>query len=212
MKDLHNTWIKPHALERFLKSYDFVVFIDADATVQHLDIPLEWLFNRWGVTPQTSIAMPLDVAQIVKGNKHVSEDSKGKMVLNSGFIITQALPLTFDMLRAWAECPQETRYKGCAEWKNKWSHEQRAFSEYIRYDFNPDGNNVIEIPCDDAMGYPGLADDPSLLVNCTGQFVRHHTLDKPRTKQSAEVAMVQGLTDILHSELIGAKDKYWIVE
>ncbi|KAK0386834.1 hypothetical protein NLU13_5147 [Sarocladium strictum] len=178
LKDMHNTWIKPHALARFLKSYRFVVLIDADATIQHLEVPLEWLFNRWGVTPRTSIAMPVDVAQVVNGNKHVSEDSKGKMVLNTGFIVAQASPLTFDMMAAWAECPQETRYKGCANWKEKWSHEQR-------------------IPCDDAMGYPGRANHPSLLTNCTGQFIRHHTLDKPRTKQSAEIAIVQGLTDII---------------
>ncbi|KAG9196881.1 hypothetical protein G6514_003197 [Epicoccum nigrum] len=43
----HNTWMKPHVISSLLESYKSVVFIDADATVQHLELPIQWLFNRW---------------------------------------------------------------------------------------------------------------------------------------------------------------------
>jgi hypothetical protein len=212
MPGMHSTWVRPHIILSLLKQYKFVISIDADATFQHLELPLEWLFNRWGVTPQTSIAMPLDTRQNLNGDEHASEDSKGKQVLNAGFIIAQHLPHTFDLLQAWTDCPKEKRYKGCAHWKENWSHEQRAFSEYIRYDFNPNGTNIVEIPCNDAMGYPGVADHPWILSKCTGQFVRHHTIDKSWTKKSTGDAMAQGLTDLLKKELLGNKDKYRIKE
>lgn len=65
MDGLHNTWVKPHALLDLIPSYKFVVFLDADATVQHLEVPVEWLFNRWGITPETSISMARDVMQVL---------------------------------------------------------------------------------------------------------------------------------------------------
>jgi hypothetical protein len=204
--------VKPHVLLELLDSYRFVIFIDGDATIRHLEIPFEWLFNRWGITPQTSIAMPLDVRFVRAGDKHASEDSKGKLVLNTGVVVAQALPHTFDLLKAWKECPDGKRYPGCGAWNETWSHEQRAFSEYIRYDFNPTGNNIVDIPCNDAMGYPGLIDQSWMISNCTGQFIRHHTMDKDMTKRDSEIAMLQSLTDLTHKVLMDNKKKYWIEE
>ncbi|EOA87895.1 hypothetical protein ACJQWK_08335 [Exserohilum turcicum] len=212
MEGMHNTWVKPHVLYSLLKSYKFVIFIDADATIQHLELPVEWLFNRWGITPDTSIAMPLDTRQILNGDEHASEDSRGKLALNTGVVIAQALPHTFDMLEAWKECPTSDRYPECKQWANEWSHEQKAFSEYIRYDFNPNGTNIVEIPCNDAMGYPGITDHSWITSKCTGQFIRHHTIDKHRTKKSTEAAMMQSLTDLLHQELHGKRDTYLVKE
>ncbi|KAJ4373079.1 hypothetical protein N0V83_003370 [Neocucurbitaria cava] len=213
MQGMHNTWVKPHALFDLLHSYKFVIFIDADATIQHLEVPFEWLFNRWGITPQTSIAMPLDTRQILNGDTHASEDSKGRLQLNSGLVIAQALPHTFEMLTAWKECPSETRYPGCALWKKEWSHEQRAFSEYIRYDFDPEGTHIVEIPCNDAMGYPGLRENhPHITSNCTGQFIRHHTIDKDMTKKSVEQGVLQAMADLARKELLGNRETYKIRE
>jgi hypothetical protein len=204
MDGLHNTWVKPHILLELLQSgsYQFVVFVDADSTIQHLELPLEWMFNRWGITPATSIAMPIDV--------RMGDDQNIEQ--NTGLIVAQALPLTFEMLTAWKDCPTETRYSGCGRWKDEWAHEQRAFSMYIRHDFNPDGNNIVEIPCDDAMGYPGLSDLGYISTNCTGQFIRHHTVAKDKTKTSAEAAMLQGITDLLRKELIRNKESYLVRE
>jgi hypothetical protein len=149
MEGYYNTWIKPHALAALLKddSHQFVVFLDADATVSHMDVPLEWMFNRWNITSRTSISMAVDPEtndwHFPGWGKVNNTDSRGQLVYNTGFVIAQNLPLTHEMLKAWVECPTETRYEGCAKWKETWSHEQRAFSEYIRYDFNPDGDNIV---------------------------------------------------------------------
>jgi hypothetical protein len=145
MAEHHDTWIKPHVLMELLHSYRFVVFIDADAIIQHLEVPIEWLFNKWNITENTSIAMPIDTKENRGGDDTVSCDSKGKVVLNTGVVIAQALPYTFEMFKAWNECTSEHRYPGCGKWKEEWSHEQRAFSEYIRYDFNPDNNIVVSL-------------------------------------------------------------------
>jgi len=212
MDGLHNTWVKPHVLYELLHGYKFVVFIDADATVQHLEVPLEWMFNRWGIGPETSIAMPVDVRQMMGGNEHIGEDDHGKMEQNTGMIVAQSLPHTFEMLKAWKDCPDETRYEGCGRWKEEWAHEQRAFSLYIRYEFNPNGTNIIDIPCDDAMGFPGLGDRSWIADNCTGQFVRHHTIAKDQTKRSTEIALLQSITDLAHKELMRNKEGYLIRE
>jgi hypothetical protein len=142
MDELHNTWVKQHVLLELLEleSHQFVIFIDADALVQHLEVPIEWMFNRWGITHETSIAMPLDVRMV--GDDHASEDAHF-VEQNTGLIVAQALPLTFEMLAAWKDCPTETRYPGCGRWKGEWAHEQRVFSLYIHRDLNPGGNNIV---------------------------------------------------------------------
>lgn len=104
---------------------------------------MEFLFNRWNITPNTSIGMPVDTRQILGDDENASMDSKGKVTVNSGVVVAQSLPYTFEMMNVWRTCTNELRYPGCGHWKENWSHEQRAFSEYIRYDFNPDNNIVV---------------------------------------------------------------------
>ncbi|KAK4235611.1 hypothetical protein C8A03DRAFT_36534 [Achaetomium macrosporum] len=198
MTDHWDTWIKPHALLEVLRDYKFVVFIDADAIIQHLEVPMEFLFNRWNIAPNTSVAMPIDTQQVMKDTQeNISTDSKGKVVLNSGVVVLQNLPYTHDIMQAWAECTTEKRYPGCGKWKRRWSHEQRAFSEYIRYDFNPDGNNIVEIPCNDANGYPGLFPKAGIIDDCKGEFIRHYTLDKPAAKASTGDVLMQSMSELL---------------
>lgn len=148
LEDMHDTWIKPQVMHDLLHDHQFVVFIDADAIIQHLELPLEWLFNKWGIGPSTSIAMPIDTRQVLNGNRNASLDTKGRVELNTGFVVAQGIPLTFETMDAWRDCPTGERYPGCEYWATHWSHEQRAFSEYIRYDFNPDNNIVVRGPCD----------------------------------------------------------------
>lgn len=156
-----------------LPKYKFVAFVDGDALIKNLDVPLEWMFNRWGITPQTAIAVPLDVRMF--GGEG---DSRGQPEVNTGFVVVQNMPMAVELLTAWKECPYEKRYEGCARWKDEWSHEQRAFSEYIRYDpqFNSSKETIVQISCDDAMGFPGLQDVDFIVDKCKGNFVRHHTV------------------------------------
>jgi hypothetical protein len=184
--DHYNTWIMPHVLHELVPHYDFVVAMDADATVSHLEVPLEWMFNRWGITR----------------NKSISTDSHDLRVLNTGFVVAQNLPLTLDMLAAWKDCTSETRYPGCGRWKEEWSHEQRAFSEYIRHDpeFNVSAESIVGISCDDAVGWPGFKEDVHRdypITECNGNFVRHHTLEKSKTKESSAESVMQAVSRIL---------------
>ncbi|KAK0717390.1 hypothetical protein B0T26DRAFT_740805 [Lasiosphaeria miniovina] len=206
---LWDTWIKPHVLKEMLELYRFVVFIDADAIIQHLEVPMEFLFNRWNIAPNTSIAMPIDTRQ---GNEGMSMDSKGKVVLNTGVVVAQSSRHTFDMMDAWRTCTDETRYPGCGKWKTKWSHEQRAFSEFIRYDFNPDGDNIVEINCNDANGYPGLFGKADVIDDCQGEFVRHYTLDKGMARASVTEAIAQTISEVVQRNLLKTREWFFIEE
>ncbi|KAI8938418.1 hypothetical protein NX059_004311 [Plenodomus lindquistii] len=208
MEDLHQTWIKPHVFRELLPDYEFVVFFDADAMVSHLEIPLEWMFNRWKITENTMIAMPNDTEEIRDG-KSISVDSTGLRVLNSGFVVLQNRNLTFDMLDAWASCTTEERYEGCAQWKHEWSHEQRAFSEYIRRDpeFNVSSDSIVGIPCDDAMGWPNFKQhmaqkDGNDVSDCNGNFIRHYTLGKNKVKEEGSNIVMQSLMEIIQKNVI----------
>ncbi|KAF1931560.1 uncharacterized protein M421DRAFT_98685 [Didymella exigua CBS 183.55] len=199
--DHYNTWIMPHVFHELVPDYDFVVAMDADVTVSHLEVPLEWMFNRWGVTRKTSMALPWDTEEF-HDNKSISTDSYDLRVLNTGFVVAQNLPLTMSILAAWKDCTTETRYPGCGKWKQRWSHEQRAFSEYIRHDpeFNVSAEAIVGISCDDAVGWPGFKEDVHRdypITECNGNFFRHHTLEKSKTKESSAGSVMQALSRIL---------------
>ncbi|EGP89107.1 uncharacterized protein MYCGRDRAFT_92195 [Zymoseptoria tritici IPO323] len=210
MKGYYDTWIRPHLLASLLRDndYDFVMTMDADVTITHKDVPLEWLFNRWNITERTSIALPWDVeTQIWETDYIRGKDSRGLTVLNAGVVIVQNLPHTLEILQAWGDCPTETRYEGCAHWKTEWSHEQRAFSEYIRYDFNPDGDNIVPIACDDAMSWPGATEERPgpfnsvVLSDCNGNFLRHHTWHKERPRGEFQDAVMQLMIRLLQDKV-----------
>ena len=93
---------------------------------------MEWLFNRWNITTNTSIALPVDVER----EDCLTCDMKGKVMLNSGFIVAQQLNRTLEILDAQVSYINDKCYKGCLNQKWKWAYKQRAFSEYIRYDFD----------------------------------------------------------------------------
>ncbi|KAF2025413.1 hypothetical protein EK21DRAFT_116816 [Setomelanomma holmii] len=216
MPDHHATWIKPHIVKDLLPDYDFVVVIDADAVISHPEIPLEWMFNRWGIAKHTSMALPHDTEEFVDG-KSISTDSKGVPVLNSGFIIAQNNNVTFEMLEAWGNCTTQVRYPGCARWKGEWSHEQRAFSEYIRYDFGKVPGTIVGIPCDDAMGYPNFKAENEAKGNagvsdCNGNFIRHYTLGKEQVHAGGTGTVAQALAEVLQKNLLSQQDDIIIKE
>ncbi|KAF1943292.1 hypothetical protein EJ02DRAFT_453387 [Clathrospora elynae] len=219
MKDHHDTWIMPHVFRELIPDYDFVVAMDADVTISHLEVPLEWLFNRWGIKKgETSMALPWDTEQF-RRNISISTDSKGLRVLNTGFVVAQNSPTTLELLEAWRDCTSETRYPGCSRWRYEWSHEQRAFSEYVRYDFNKTAETVISIPCDDAVGWPGFRKDMNKpnkpnedVSDCNGNFVRHYTLGKSRVKDAGAGSVMQVLSEVLQNNIMANQRTTWYKE
>lgn len=214
MVDHHDTWIMPHVFRELLPDYQFVVAMDADAIVPHLEVPLEWMFNRWGVKEHTSMALPLDTEER-RGNVSISTDSKGKLVLNTGFVVAQNSEKTLELLEAWRDCTSETRYPGCARWAYEWSHEQRAFSEYIRYDFNTP-ETIVSIPCDDGVGWPGFKKDLERenpgIADCNGNFIRHYTVGKHKVKESTSTSIMQLLSEVLQKNILQQQDAVWYKE
>lgn len=210
LEGLHNTWVKPHALLEMLGlGYEFVVFLDGDAIINNLEVPLEWLLNRWGVTNQTSIAVSLDVA-----NTELPKDSRGNVQVNTGFIVAQQLPETLNILKAWKDCTSETRYPGCGRWKQKWSHEQAAFSDYIRHDpeFTVHPSRIVQISCDDAMGYPTLKNTRWITEDCRGNFIRHYTIDKAETIHATGLGILQSVVELVRKDLVSKQRTYRIDE
>ncbi len=173
------------------------ISIDADAVFTHLSLPFEWLLSRWGVQPgKTSIAMALDP------DKPFNRDTYGRRVTNAGFVVAQNLPRTHDMLAAWSSCPDaEERFPDCAKWKKPWPAEQRAFADYIRYEFN-DEHDVLEIPCTEGNGYPQSD------TECTGEFVRHFWIKKATLlKPGVSASLAQAMLGLAHNDFISRKDE-----
>jgi hypothetical protein len=164
------------------------------------------------------MALPYDTQDYVDGKPH-SVDSFGIPVLNGGFVITQHNDLTFAMLSPWGNCTTEARYPGCAQWKNKWSHEQRAFSEYVRWDpeFNQTENFVMGIPCDDVMGWKGFKNLAESRGNkgiddCKGSFLRHYTIGKEFVKEGGNQVLTQAMVEVMQKNLLRCQDTLVEVE
>ncbi|KAJ4288790.1 hypothetical protein N0V88_007326 [Collariella sp. IMI 366227] len=185
-------WGKVVFTKELLKEFDVVVMVDYDAMFTQPEVPLEWLMNYWNIGPEVLVAMAEDPA----GDPNF--DIRGKPNVNTGFIIAQAGDKTQRLFKDWAECPSETRYPGCAEWKDKPFHEQSGFSSYVRYDFL-DGLDIDKnpeymrfLPCKEANGYPEVKG-----CGCLGQFVRHYWGLKATTNREFARGVMSALTPLL---------------
>jgi hypothetical protein len=185
-------WAKVIFTRELLREYDIVVTVDYDAMFTTPQVPIEWMLNYWRIGPETLVAMAEDPA----GNPNF--DVRHKVNVNSGFIIAQAGEKTQRLFKDWAECPSETRYPGCAVWKEKPFHEQSAFSSHVRYDFL-DGYSIDShpqyirmLPCKEANGYPEVAE-----CGCLGQFVRHYWANKNLTNRELSRNVMAALTPLL---------------
>ncbi|KAK4150436.1 hypothetical protein C8A00DRAFT_18028 [Chaetomidium leptoderma] len=185
-------WSKVIFTKELLKEYDLVVMLDYDAMFTTPEVPIEWLLNYWNIGPETLVAMAEDP------NGEPNFDSRHRVNINSGFIIAQASEKTQRLFKDWAECPEETRYPGCAVWKDKPFHEQSAFSSFVRYDFL-DGYSIDThpqyirmLPCKEANGYPEVAG-----CGCLGQFVRHYWGKKGLTNREFTHNVMAAMTPLL---------------
>jgi hypothetical protein len=190
-------WTKISALADTLGEEDchITLSIDADATFMDLSLPFEWLLNRWGVTPGTSLTMPRDPDE-----PQNLDAARGNINLNCGFVIAQNLPRTQEILKAWASCPDdEIRFPNCSRWKSAWPAEQAAFGEYIRYEFD-EPEDIREIECDEANGFPGSDG------GCTGVFVRHHWTDKALVKAAMADVLAAATMARIHREFLNDEE------
>lgn len=188
-----DVWTKVPQLRNLLDSCQIVVVVDSDVTFQHLELPFEWLLNRWNFTMEHSLAMPFDVeAWVNEDGVRLLEipdvhDTTGLLSVNAGVVIARSSPRTKEIVDAWVACPQdEDRFPGCSEFAHGWPAEQGAFSQYIRHHY-AEPNDLRYIPCDDAMGFPGNN------MNCSGTFLRHYTSDKQAVKTNVGQVLLSSL-------------------
>ncbi|CAI6077873.1 hypothetical protein V2G26_021102 [Clonostachys chloroleuca] len=186
--DRHGTWVKVSILKEALKTHDYVVFLDADAVITHLELPIEWLMNLWDYKPHTLIAMAEDL------DIPPDYDPQGKIILNTGFLIAQASERTSQMMDMWETCPE--KIEGCNHWKHNWAHEQSAFSYYIRYNFT-EPDEVRNIPCAHANGNEYYEEGKGA---CRGHFVSHNWQTKEKTVTILQRSVMRMLVDRLHSQ------------
>ncbi|KAK3381099.1 hypothetical protein B0H63DRAFT_474912 [Podospora didyma] len=185
-------WTKVIFTKQLLEEFDYVIMLDYDAMFPSPELPLEWMFNYWKIDKKVMVAMAEDP------NGGVNMDIKGRVNLNSGFIIAQSSPNTKRLFKDWAECPSENKYKDCAQWKMKLFHEQAAFSSHVRYNFL-DGYSIDThpeyirvLPCSEANGIPKVKH-----LGCWGQLVRHYWGDKSKTNLEFQNEVMSALVPML---------------
>ncbi|KZM27434.1 uncharacterized protein EKO05_0010722 [Ascochyta rabiei] len=183
-EDRHATWIKPSALANLIKKYKFIVFLDADATFRFMNLPIEWMMNYWKVEPHHSIVMAKDPWD--PKEPQFNSDRFNRTYTNTGFMIVQNNKQVMPILKAWHECPEDVRYPNCSQWKQPKFHEQSAFGEYIRYDYE---ENIKELDCGEANGYPGVE-----ISNCQGKFIRHYWFEKHLVKLDYRENIMNAIT------------------
>ncbi|KAE9968345.1 hypothetical protein Vi05172_g5658 [Venturia inaequalis] len=196
-KSREDVWTKIPTLRETLKDYRIVVMIDADAIFRNLNLPYEWLLNRWNFTEETSFTMPLDPVWDVNtgGRIGYTNNKYGVVNPNAGFITAQNLPRTFDMLDDWVSCPDnEEEFEGCDDFRSGWPAEQGVFGEYIRYKYN-ETTDFRSFDCSDGNGFPEQGSE------CRGIFVRHFTTGKGHLKPNTGDALLQTMMLRTHSEI-----------
>jgi hypothetical protein len=185
--------------DMMLSGCRIVVAIDHDALFWNLDLPFEWLLNRWGFTNETSFAMALD------NNWQQNHDDHDVLNINAGFIVAQNLPRTHDILRAWDSCPSNaTMYPNCRKFIDRWPAEQGAWGTYMRRQFN-ESTDRIEIPCTEANGFPGMN------TECFGLFIRHFTIDKSKITPGVSASLAQMFFSLIRRSMMRAERDLRIV-
>jgi nucleotide-diphospho-sugar transferase len=180
----HQTWVKVPMMREALKSYKFVVFLDSDAIFVEPLVPLEWLMDLWGVKDETTLA-----AMAIDLDEPSNYDSRGNIMWNTGFVITQQSQRTEDMFDSWVNCPTDEKYPGCSHWEYSWAHEQAAFAEYIRYEYN-ETDELVPIPSNDANGSPYIPQN----ATCGGAFVSHYWHSKNQSIADLHELVAGGLS------------------
>jgi hypothetical protein len=182
----YDGWTKVVHLYGVIHKYDIVVLLDSDAYFTNPNVSVEFILARYNVTINNSLLMSIDP------NAPHNKDSKGRIVLNTGFIIAQNNNLTKHVLKKLALCTKTIL--GCNKWKQAWSYDQRAFSEYIRDEMKV-GSQLIMTPCNETNGFDGSG------TECSGSFLTHVWSQKHTLIERLEKVMLNNLMTILEKDM-----------
>ncbi|KAF7556432.1 hypothetical protein G7Z17_g1406 [Cylindrodendrum hubeiense] len=194
----HGTWVKVPMIKEALKTHEIVVFLDADAVFMYKHMPFEWLMSMWNFTPDTLVAMAEDP------NSKRNRDHNGWVMWNTGFIVAQQSNRTQELFDVWDRCPTNEKYETCGHWDKDWAHEQAAFSNHVRYDYNAT-DELRVIPCMDGNGAPYIGDK-----KCGGVFIRHHWFHKDWPIRNLRDSILDLVVRRLHSHFHAEKQDYYL--
>ncbi|EQK97763.1 hypothetical protein G6O67_004827 [Ophiocordyceps sinensis] len=201
--DRRSSWKKPPVMAKILKEHDVCVYLDSDAIFPRLDLPFEWLLNYWQLFPEIN-SLALAVDPDLEGNK----DRFGKLYLNTGFIVAQNNPTTYDILDAWQKCPDEDGpYPACVDFRYNapgQPTDQGGFGTFVRYNFT---EHIRELPCVEANGFP--QND----WGCKGQFIRHLWTSKSDQIKIDVGEQVPGpYLQLFHQQYMDERDGFYMTE
>jgi hypothetical protein len=203
--DRRNSWKKAPVITRILKDHRVCIFIDSDATFNHLDLPFEWLLNYWRFHPgEQSLALAYDP------DSPKNTDMKGQTYLNTGFMVAQNIPRTYEILKSWEECPDEGgKHPECVEFrKNRpgWPTDQGGFGNFIRYEFDKP-TDIMGLLCTEGNGF---VESKS---GCDGIFVSHWWTGKNSWIKEGIGRQVPGqFLPLLHTQFLLEKKQFFINE
>ena len=194
--------MKPPVIAEILKKHDTCIYLDNDAIFKNLDLPFEWLMNFWEVHPETnSLALAYDP------DAEHNLDKFGQIYLNTGFIIAQNNPKTFEVLKAWWECPDNPDHPECTDFRFNAPGkptDQGGFGTFIRYDYAED---IKPLPCTEANGFP------ESVSGCEGIFIRHLWTGKRSWVKIAVGQQIPGpFLKMFHEEYRAEKDSFYITQ
>ncbi|KAG8625739.1 hypothetical protein KVT40_006140 [Elsinoe batatas] len=179
---LHSTWVKIKELYRMTLRPEcrFTIMLDGDTVFQDLRVPMEALLSHWNITSDITLAGGVDIDRSV--------DDRGRLQLNTGFVVTQKTPVLDSLMLDWIDCPTDVKYRNCSKWKENWSHEQAALSNYIRYD--PEYRSSIrELPVEEVH---------------LGGFIKHYwDREKPKLVRASKDAILNRFLPGIYRELLG---------
>lgn len=159
--------------------------------------------NYWEIHPDTnSLALAADP------NSKNNQDKFGKVYLNTGFIVAQNNPKTFEIMDAWEKCPEEDGpHPDCAIFKTNGPGrptDQGGFGTYTRYDYAED---IKELECGEANGFPESHS------GCDGKFIRHlWTGKKDWIKVNIGQQLPGRYLELFHKQYLDEKKEYYLTE
>ncbi|ROT42489.1 hypothetical protein SODALDRAFT_336204 [Sodiomyces alkalinus F11] len=202
-QDRRASWKKPFIIRKMLEKHETCVYMDSDAIFNHMDLPVEWLLNYWDIDAKKDL-----VSLSIDPKAEHNRDKKGKLYDNTGFVIAQNHPVTFNMMDDWAVCADDGgKHPDCVDYRTVAfgrPSDQGGFGNFIRYDYK---DSVKELPCSEANGFP---EDRS---ECVGTFVKHLWSGKSDLIKIAIGQQIPGaFLEAFHRQILAEKDEFYWTE
>lgn len=117
-------WYKPELLLKYLPYYHYIMFIDSDAIYKNTDISIENIIDN----------LDKKYAIIIADDKSYSQ--WGGNEVNTGVIIVQNCPKSFEILNRWIDSTKNGDV--CEKWRGVHPREQACLSDLYITEFRDD--------------------------------------------------------------------------